>query len=84
MLSLEAALEYIEENARVEVTPSQIRLRKVLLQEVQPYRAARRRARAPPVRPEGDPHLTVFVSSKSNPSCGPVMLAFNGVRCFAL
>ena len=44
MLSLEAALEYIEENARVEVTPSQIRLRKVLLQKVQPYRAARRRA----------------------------------------
>ncbi len=44
VLSLEAALEYIEENARVEVTPSQIRLRQVLLQEVHPYRAARRRA----------------------------------------
>ncbi len=44
MLSLEAALEAIAENARVEVTPSQIRLRKVLLQEVQRRRAARQRA----------------------------------------
>ncbi|MGI6420078.1 MAG: translational GTPase TypA [Thermoguttaceae bacterium] len=44
VLSLEAALEYIEEDELVEVTPSQIRLRKVLLQEVQRRRAARQRA----------------------------------------
>ncbi|NLO26797.1 MAG: GTPase, partial [Actinobacteria bacterium] len=44
VLSLEAAVEYIEEDELVEVTPSQIRLRKVLLQEVQRRRAARQRA----------------------------------------
>ncbi len=42
VLSLEAALEYIEEDELVEVTPSQIRLRKVLLQEVRGH--ARQRA----------------------------------------
>ncbi|MFV1966208.1 MAG: translational GTPase TypA [Pirellulaceae bacterium] len=44
ILSLEAALEYIEDDELVEVTPGQIRLRKVVLKEVDRRRAARRRA----------------------------------------
>ncbi len=43
-LSLEAALEYIAEDELVEVTPTQIRLRKVILKEVDRRRAARRGA----------------------------------------
>ncbi len=43
-MSLEAALEYIEEDELVEVTPTQIRLRKVLLKESDRRRQARRRA----------------------------------------
>ena len=43
VLSLEAALEYIEEDELVEVTPSQIRLRKVILKETDRRRAARQR-----------------------------------------
>ncbi|REJ66942.1 MAG: translational GTPase TypA [Planctomycetota bacterium] len=44
VLSLEAALEYIEEDELVEVTPSQIRLRKILLKEADRRRQARKRA----------------------------------------
>ena len=44
VLSLETALEYIEEDELVEVTPTQLRLRKVLLTEVDRRRAGRRRA----------------------------------------
>ena len=43
-LSLEAALEYIEDDELVEITPSQIRLRKILLKEADRRRDARRRA----------------------------------------
>lgn len=43
-LSLEAALEYIEDDELVEVTPNQIRLRKILLKEADRRRDARRRA----------------------------------------
>ncbi len=43
-LSLEAALEYIEDDELVEVTPSEIRLRKVILKEVDRRRASRQRA----------------------------------------
>jgi len=43
-MSLEAALEYIEEDELVEITPSQIRLRKVLLKETDRRKEARRRA----------------------------------------
>ena len=43
-LSLEAALEYIEEDELVEVTPNHIRLRKILLKEADRRREARRRA----------------------------------------
>jgi len=42
--SLEAALEYIEDDELVEVTPTQIRLRKILLKESDRRRAARRGA----------------------------------------
>ncbi len=42
VLSLEAALEYIEEDELVEVTPTQLRLRKVMLKEVDRRREARR------------------------------------------
>lgn len=42
-LSLEMALEYIEEDEFVEVTPNQIRLRKMLLQEVDRRREMRSR-----------------------------------------
>jgi GTP-binding protein len=44
VLSLEAALEYIEGDELVEVTPSQIRLRKIVLKQADRRRAARRRA----------------------------------------
>ena len=43
VLSLEAALEYIEEDELVEVTPTQIRLRKIILSEVARRKAARQR-----------------------------------------
>jgi GTP-binding protein len=42
--SLEAALEYIEEDELVEVTPTQIRLRKATLKEVNRRREGRRKA----------------------------------------
>ena len=42
-MSLEAALEYISDDELVEVTPSRIRLRKVLLHETDRRRASRRR-----------------------------------------
>jgi GTP-binding protein len=41
---LEAALEYIEEDELVEVTPTKIRLRKVVLSAAQRRRLARRGA----------------------------------------
>ena len=43
-LSLEAALEYIEEDELVEVTPSYVRLRKILLKESDRRRQSRRGA----------------------------------------
>jgi GTP-binding protein len=43
-MSLEAALEYIEDDELVEVTPSSIRLRKILLKEADRRRQARRGA----------------------------------------
>ncbi len=43
-MSLEAALEYIEDDELVEITPTQIRLRKVLLKESDRRKEARRRA----------------------------------------
>jgi len=45
-LSLEEALEFIESDELVEVTPTQMRLRKILLREVARRHAARARARA--------------------------------------
>ena len=44
ILSLEAALEYIAEDELLEVTPTQLRLRKTLLNETDRRRAARQRA----------------------------------------
>jgi GTP-binding protein len=44
VMSLEEALEYIEEDELVEVTPTQIRLRKRTLKEVDRRRASRRAA----------------------------------------
>ncbi len=44
VLSLEEALEYIEDDELVEVTPTKIRLRKILLLETDRKRAARQRA----------------------------------------
>ena len=41
VLSLEAALEYIEDDELVEVTPQQIRLRKILLREIDRRRQSR-------------------------------------------
>jgi GTP-binding protein len=41
ILSLESALEYIEEDELVEVTPTQIRLRKKILKETDRKRASR-------------------------------------------
>jgi len=43
-MSLEATLEYIEEDELVEVTPNQIRIRKAVLKEVDRRRATRQRA----------------------------------------
>jgi len=43
-LTLEAALEYVEEDELVEVTPTQIRLRKTLLKEADRRRETRKRA----------------------------------------
>ncbi|MDA1054120.1 MAG: translational GTPase TypA [Planctomycetota bacterium] len=43
-LSLEAALEYIEDDELVEVTPSEIRLRKMILSETDRRRESRKRA----------------------------------------
>ncbi|HHM12310.1 MAG TPA: GTPase [Planctomycetaceae bacterium] len=43
-MSLEAALEYIEDDEYVEVTPSQIRLRKIVLQEAERRRQNRNAA----------------------------------------
>ena len=44
VLTLEAALEYIDDDELVEVTPGSIRLRKILLSEADRRKAARRRA----------------------------------------
>jgi GTP-binding protein len=44
ILNLEAALEYIDDDELVEVTPSSIRLRKIVLSETERRKAARRRA----------------------------------------
>ena len=44
IFSLEAALEYIEDDELVEVTPAQLRLRKTMLRETDRRRAARRGA----------------------------------------
>ena len=44
VLSLEAAMEYIEEDELVEVTPKSIRLRKMILKESDRRKAARQRA----------------------------------------
>jgi GTP-binding protein len=43
-LSLEAAVEYIEDDELVEVTPKSLRLRKILLKESDRRREARKRA----------------------------------------
>ena len=43
-MSLEAALEYVDEDELVEVTPTCVRLRKVLLSETARRRESRRRA----------------------------------------
>ena len=43
-LSLEEALEFIEEDELVEVTPTQIRLRKIVLKEIERKRATRKAA----------------------------------------
>ena len=45
-MSLEACLEYIEEDELVEITPSAVRLRKILLSESDRRRAARRASRS--------------------------------------
>jgi GTP-binding protein len=45
-MSLEEAIEYIAEDEYVEVTPSQIRLRKIMLKETDRRRAARATAGA--------------------------------------
>ncbi|MGD9722354.1 MAG: translational GTPase TypA [Pirellulales bacterium] len=44
VLTLEMALEYIDDDELVEVTPSSIRLRKIILSETERRKAARRRA----------------------------------------
>jgi GTP-binding protein len=43
-MTLEQALEYIEEDEMVEVTPKDIRLRKELLTEIQRKRSGRKQA----------------------------------------
>jgi GTP-binding protein len=45
-LSLDQALEFLREDECVEVTPHAVRLRKVVLDQVQRQKAARQRARA--------------------------------------
>jgi GTP-binding protein len=47
-LSLEQALEFCREDECVEVTPEAVRLRKVILDQTQRYRAARRASRGGP------------------------------------
>jgi GTP-binding protein len=47
VLSLEQALEFIREDESVEVTPSAVRLRKVILDQTERARDSRRRGRAP-------------------------------------
>jgi GTP-binding protein len=44
LLSLEAALEYIDDDELVEITPGSVRLRKIILSENDRRKAARRRA----------------------------------------
>jgi GTP-binding protein len=44
-LTLEGALEFIEEDEWVEVTPNHIRLRKIMLKETERRKAARQKAR---------------------------------------
>ena len=44
LLNLEAALEYIDDDELVEVTPSSIRLRKIILTETARRKIARKRA----------------------------------------
>jgi GTP-binding protein len=44
VFSLEAALEYIEDDELVEITPTQLRLRKITLKDIDRRRAARRGA----------------------------------------
>jgi GTP-binding protein len=44
LLTLEAALEYIAEDEVVEVTPTKVRLRKILLSENDRKKASRKRA----------------------------------------
>jgi GTP-binding protein len=44
VLTLEMALEYIDDDELVEVTPNSIRLRKIMLSENDRRKAARRRA----------------------------------------
>ncbi len=44
ILSLEVALEYIEEDELIEVTPTQLRLRKIILRETDRRKLARRKA----------------------------------------
>jgi GTP-binding protein len=46
ILTLEAALEYIEDDELVEVTPSKIRLRKAVLSDIDRRRESRRQAKA--------------------------------------
>jgi GTP-binding protein len=46
VLTLEAALEYIEDDELVEVTPSKIRLRKMVLSDMDRRRENRRQAKA--------------------------------------
>jgi len=48
LLTLEAALEYIEDDELVEVTPSKIRLRKIILSATERKRLSRRREQACP------------------------------------
>jgi GTP-binding protein len=43
-MTLEMALEYIDEDELVEITPTHIRMRKILLTENDRKRAARQRA----------------------------------------
>jgi GTP-binding protein len=47
VLSLEQALEFIREDESAEVTPSAVRLRKVILDQTERTRDSRRRGRAP-------------------------------------